>query len=74
MSALHAPDLRLPREAAKAVTWSNGFNVSLGIGINLSTSTGFTTEAKEAWKIVSATKLCGSNDYPETGAVTVVGW
>jgi hypothetical protein len=56
-----------------AITWSNGFKVNVGIGIDLSTKTGFATEAKQKWHFNSAASLCGTNDYAETGARTVVG-
>ena len=56
-----------------AVTWTNAFDVSLGIGIDLQSTTGFTTEAKQYWTFLSNGTICGTNDYPETGGKTVVG-
>ncbi len=57
----------------KAVTWSNGYDVSAGIGIDLQSSTGFTTVAKQSWTFLASGSICGTNDYPEAGGVTVVG-
>lgn len=48
----------------KAITFSNGVNISGAIGIDLSGSTGFTTEAKLAFAFATNGNLCGSNGLP----------
>ncbi len=55
-----------------AITFTNGMSMSAHVGIDFSTRTGFTTDAKIKWTFVNNGLLCGSNTYP-TQAARVVG-
>lgn len=48
----------------RAVEWSNGVKIAAFIGVDLSSSTGFTTNAAQKWTFKSNGKLCGTNGYP----------
>lgn len=55
----------------KAIEWSNGVRISGIIGVDLSTTTGFTTKAAQQWTFLSNGRLCGTNDYPFQARTTV---
>jgi hypothetical protein len=55
----------------KAIEWSNGVRISGIIGVDLSTTTGFTTKAAQQWTFLSSGRLCGTNDYPFQARTTV---
>jgi len=55
-----------------AITFTNGYSMSGQIGIDLSTSTGFTTNTELRFNFVSSGNLCGSNGYP-FNAARIVG-
>jgi hypothetical protein len=48
----------------RAIEWSNGVKISALIGVDLSSTTGFTTSAGQKWTFKANGKLCGTNDYP----------
>jgi len=48
----------------QAVEWSNGVRISAVIGVDLSSTTGFTTKAAQKWTFRSNGRLCGTNAYP----------
>lgn len=48
----------------QAVEWSNGVRISAFIGVDLSSTTGFTTKAAQKWTFRSNGRLCGTNAYP----------
>jgi hypothetical protein len=48
----------------QAIEWSNGVRISALIGVDLSSTTGFTTKAAQKWTFKSNGKLCGTNGYP----------
>ena len=56
-----------------AVTWTNALSIAGAIGIDLSSRTGFKTNAKQHWYFVNGGGyICGTNDSPFY-AVTIVG-
>ena len=55
----------------RAIEWSNGVRISGIIGVDLSTTTGFTTKAAQQWTFLSNGRLCGTNDYPFQARTTV---
>jgi hypothetical protein len=55
----------------RAIEWSNGVRISGIIGVDLSTTTGFTTKAAQKWTFLSSGRLCGTNDYPFQARTTV---
>ncbi len=61
----------LRKQTANAVTWSNAVQIGGSIGIDLSASTGFTTETKIHWTFASAGYLCGnvSSGWPASSQV-----
>lgn len=48
----------------QAIEWSNGVRISALIGVDLSSTTGFTTKAAQKWTFKSNGRLCGTNGYP----------
>lgn len=52
------------KESSTAVTWSNGFEGAGIIGINLSSRTGYTSQAKVYFYFSSTRQLCGTSGYP----------
>jgi hypothetical protein len=48
----------------QAVEWSNGVKISGIIGVDLSSTTGFTTLAAQKWTFRANGRLCGTNAYP----------
>jgi hypothetical protein len=48
----------------RAIEWSNGVKIAALIGVDLSSTTGFTTAAAQKWTFRSNGKLCGTNGYP----------
>jgi hypothetical protein len=48
----------------KAIEWSNGVRISGIIGVDLSSTTGFTTKAAQKWTFRANGRLCGTNAYP----------
>jgi hypothetical protein len=48
----------------RAVEWSNGVKIAALIGVDLSSTTGFTTNAGQKWTFKANGKLCGTNAYP----------
>jgi hypothetical protein len=48
----------------RAVEWSNGVKIAAFIGVDLSSTTGFTTNAAQKWTFKANGKLCGTNGYP----------
>jgi hypothetical protein len=52
------------RERSSAVTWSNGFDTSGSIGIDLSIRTGYSSTATATFKFSKNSRLCGTNDLP----------
>jgi hypothetical protein len=54
-----------------AIEWSNGVRISAFIGVDLSTTTGFTTKAAQRWTFRSNGSLCGTNAYPFEARTTV---
>ena len=55
-----------------AITFTNGYSMSGQIGIDLSTSTGFTTNTELRFNFIANGNLCGSNGYP-LNAARIVG-
>jgi hypothetical protein len=55
----------------RAIEWSNGVRISGIIGVDLSTTTGFTTKAAQQWTFLANGRLCGTNDYPFSARTTV---
>ena len=51
----------------RAITWTNGADMSAGVGIDLSAQTGYGSAAKLAWKFPRRAYLCGTADYPREG-------
>lgn len=69
ITASHCTPWREPgssgsKTTTAAQTWSNGAKVSGLIGIDLSTRTGYATNAKISWEFTTAGRLCGTNDLP----------
>lgn len=52
------------KESTNAITWSNGAKLSGAIGIDLSSRTGFRTNAKTEYALVTPGRLCGTHDKP----------
>jgi hypothetical protein len=48
----------------QAIEWSNGVRISGIIGVDLSSTTGFTTKAAQKWTFRANGRLCGTNAYP----------
>lgn len=48
----------------QAIEWSNGVRISGIIGVDLSSTTGFTSKAAQKWTFRANGKLCGTNAYP----------
>jgi hypothetical protein len=48
----------------RAIEWSNGVKIGAFIGVDLSSTTGFTTNAAQKWTFKANGKLCGTNAYP----------
>jgi hypothetical protein len=48
----------------RAIEWSNGVKIAAFIGVDLSSTTGFTTNAGQTWTFNANGKLCGTNGYP----------
>jgi hypothetical protein len=48
----------------QAIEWSNGVKISGIIGVDLSSTTGFTTQAAQKWTFRANGRLCGTNAYP----------
>jgi hypothetical protein len=48
----------------RAVEWSNGVKIAAFIGVDLSSTTGFTTSAAQKWTFRANGRLCGTNGYP----------
>jgi hypothetical protein len=55
----------------RAIEWSNGVRISGIIGVDLSTTTGFTTKAAQQWTFLANGRLGGTNDYPFQARTTV---
>ena len=51
------------KDTGTAITFTNGLAIAGVIGIDLSTRTGFNTNAKIKHVFASAGQLCGSNNY-----------
>ena len=47
-----------------AITWTNGAKLSGAIGIDLSSRTGFRTDAKMEFEFTTPGRLCGTHDTP----------
>lgn len=52
------------KDDSNAVTWSNGADLSGAIGIDLSTRTGYRTNARLHYTFNKTRALCGTQDYP----------
>ena len=52
------------KTTSNAMTWSNGAKLGGAIGIDLSSRTGFRTDAYQYWKFVKPGRLCGERDKP----------
>jgi hypothetical protein len=48
----------------QAVEWSGGVRIAAVIGVDLSSTTGFTTRAAQKWTFRANGRLCGTNAYP----------
>ena len=55
----------------QAVEWSNGVKMDGIIGVDLSSTTGFTTKAAQKWTFTADGRLCGTNAYPFQARTTV---
>ena len=70
-SAIRA-GVTITKDTARAITFSNGLEISGVIGIDLSTQTGFNTSTRIRHMFFSAGLLCGTNDtWPN--AARIVG-
>ena len=58
------------KSLSTAVTWSNGAKLGSAIGIDLSSRTGFATDAKLTYSFSATRKLCGTNGYPGGSGAT----
>lgn len=64
----------ITKNQGTAVTWSNGVNIHLLIGIDLSSRTGFNAETWYTFKYSVVGRLCGTNTtYPTAGQVVGKG-
>lgn len=52
------------KNTTKSVTWTNGLNISNHIGLDLSTRTGYSSNAKVFFDFNESRNLCGTGDVP----------
>lgn len=52
------------RERSAAITWTNGFDTSGPIGVDLSIQTGYSSSATATFNFSRTSRLCGTNDVP----------
>lgn len=52
------------KTSTNAVTWTDGAKLAGAIGIDLSSRTGWRTDAKTEFKFVTPGRLCGTHDMP----------
>lgn len=52
------------KTSTNTITWTNGAKLSGAIGIDLSSRTGWRSDAKTEFKFVTAGRLCGTHDKP----------
>jgi hypothetical protein len=55
-------------DRTRSITWTNGADMSAGIGIDLSAQTGYGSAARIQWRFPHRAYLCGTADYPGEGA------
>lgn len=60
------------KKTTTVITWSNGASLNSVIGIDLSTRTGYSSEAKLHYTFSSAKRLCGQTGYPGNQPYTIV--
>jgi len=60
------------KDRTQAVTWGNGFDISGTIGIDVSTSTGYSSTAKLTYEFGSTRHVCGTNDLATGNASELV--
>lgn len=60
----YAKDGYLEKKSTTAVTYSNGVAIKSKIGLDLSSRTGFTAEAKYKARFLKSGRLCGTKGYP----------
>lgn len=65
--AVYAGGSHFTANRTRAITWTNGADMSAGIGIDLSAQTGYGSAAKLAWHFPRVARLCGTADYPGEG-------
>ena len=58
------PGSQFSDSTSTAVEWTDGFSLGTVLGVNLSTQTGYSTEASLVYRFDDAGYICGSNDYP----------
>lgn len=60
----HEAGSSFTRQSSSAVTWSNGVALGGAIGIDLSSHTGYTSDAASKFNFNSRGRMCGTADYP----------
>jgi hypothetical protein len=61
------------KDSSRAITWTNGVSIKGAIGIDLSTKTGYSSNAHVAYQFNADRRLCGVSAYPgENGSYLLV--